>query len=285
MAKFRGLGLKGKDLLLKSTPNLQEKTHKVHLLDVEKLLPGQYQPRETWDEASLQELADSIAQQGILQPLLVRPLSDTDAYEIIAGERRYRAAQLANLSQVPCLIKELDNEQALAIALIENLQREDLSWLEEAKSLARLQEEFDLSHEEIAQMIGKSRSAVTNSLRLLKLDESVQMLLNEGQITMGHARALLAVEPLEQIALANEIIDRKLNVRAVEEIIRHRRENIESKQEKSYKKPNIDQAWLDKLSEKLGTKAEVKPMARGRYRLMLSFETHKDLEAWLEKFD
>src|SRR5690606_9440723 len=193
-----------------------------HELPVDKLTAGKYQPRTRMDEGGLEELADSIRTQGIMQPILVRPLTSSkakDKYEIIAGERRFRAAILAGLKQVPVLIREVADENAAVMALIENIQREDLNPLEEAHGVKRLIDEFGLTHEQAAQAIGRSRSATTNLLRLINLAEPVQIMLLAGDIDMGHARALLATDAATQIMLANEVIARRLSVRETEKLV------------------------------------------------------------------
>src|SRR5690606_22907341 len=188
-------------------------------LSVKSLKAGKYQPRTRMDEGALGELAESIRTQGIMQPILVRPLGQAGSYEIIAGERRFRAAQLAGLSEVPVLVREVADENAAVMALIENIQREDLNPLEEAHGVKRLLDEFGLTHEQASQAIGRSRSATSNLLRLLNLTEPVQTMLLAGDIDMGHARALLATEAAQQILLANEVIARRLSVRETEKLV------------------------------------------------------------------
>jgi ParB family chromosome partitioning protein len=183
-----------------------------------KLQPGRYQPRTRMDEGSLYELAESIKSQGIMQPILVRPLAEAGRYEIIAGERRFRAALIAGLSEVPVLVKPVADEAAAVMALIENIQREDLNPLEEAQGLKRLVDEFGLTHEQAAQSVGRSRSAASNLLRLLNLAEPVQKLLMAGDVDMGHARALLPLPAAQQILTAHEIVARKLSVREAEKL-------------------------------------------------------------------
>jgi ParB family transcriptional regulator, chromosome partitioning protein len=202
-------------------------------LRVDRLKAGRYQPRTRMDEGSLWELAQSIKSQGVMQPILVRPLASEAAgaafaaapavhYEIIAGERRFRAAQLAGLDEVPVLVKHVSDEAAAVMALIENIQREDLNPLEEAQGLKRLVEEFHLTHEQAAQAVGRSRSAASNLLRLLNLSEPVQRLLMAGDLDMGHARALLSLQGAEQILVANQIVARRLSVRDAERLVNHR---------------------------------------------------------------
>ncbi len=192
-------------------------------LALDRLRPGRYQPRTRMDEGSLYELAQSIKSQGIMQPILVRPLGsmagEPSSFEIIAGERRFRAAKLAGLSEVPVLVKAVPDEAAAVMALIENIQREDLNPLEEAQGLKRLVDEFNLTHEEAAQAVGRSRSAASNLLRLLQLSEPVQKMLMAGDIDMGHARALLALEGAEQILVANQVASRHLSVRETEKLV------------------------------------------------------------------
>lgn len=188
-------------------------------LKLTQLQPGKYQPRTRMDEGALYELAESIKGQGIMQPILVRPLAEPGRYEIIAGERRSRAAKLAGLDEVPVLVKAVPDEAAAAMALIENIQREDLNPLEEAQGLQRLTQEFGLTHEQVAQAVGRSRSAASNLLRLLNLAEPVQHMLMAGDLDMGHARALLALDKAQQITTANQISAKKLSVREAEKLV------------------------------------------------------------------
>lgn len=189
-------------------------------LSIKALKAGKYQPRTRMDEGALNELAESIRSQGVMQPILVRPLSSAGKYEIIAGERRFRAAQLAGLTEVPVLVREVEDENAAVMALIENIQREDLNPLEEAHGVKRLLDEFGLTHEQASQAIGRSRSATSNLLRLLNLTEPVQTMLLAGDIDMGHARALLALEKVAQITAANQIAARKMSVREAESLVK-----------------------------------------------------------------
>ncbi len=221
--KPKGLGL-GLEALL--GPRVKEAgdapdpapTGAPHVLKLTQLQAGKYQPRTRMDEGSLYELAESIKAQGIMQPILVRPVGP-DRYEIIAGERRVRAARLAGLDDVPVLVKEVPDEAAAAMALIENIQREDLNPLEEAQGLKRLTDEFGLTHEQAAQAVGRSRSAASNLLRLLKLTEPVQQMLMAGDLDMGHARALLPLDGAQQILSANQIVGKKLSVREAEKLV------------------------------------------------------------------
>lgn len=234
--KNKGLG-RGLDALLIPEPAAADPAGVPMLLPLEEISPGQYQPRTRMDEGALYELAESIRAQGIMQPILVRQLAQPRAvtlpaadgageetatahYEIIAGERRYRAARLAGLTQVPVLVREVADEAAAAMALIENIQRENLNPLEEAQGIKRLVNEFGLTHEQAAQAVGKSRSAASNLLRLLNLAEPVQTMLMAGDIDMGHARALLALSGAAQITAANQVVARKMNVREAERLVR-----------------------------------------------------------------
>ena len=234
--KTKGLG-RGLDALLIPEPAAADPASVPMLLPLEEISPGQYQPRTRMDEGALYELAESIRAQGIMQPILVRQLAQPRAvtlpaadgageetatahYEIIAGERRYRAARLAGLTQVPVLVREVADEAAAVMALIENIQRENLNPLEEAQGIKRLVNEFGLTHEQAAQAVGKSRSAASNLLRLLNLAEPVQTMLMAGDIDMGHARALLALSGAAQITAANQVVARKMNVREAERLVR-----------------------------------------------------------------
>ena len=225
--KPKGLG-RGLEALLgpkveEAAPVAEEKGHIPHQLQLDEMVPGIYQPRTRMDEGALYELAESIKAQGIMQPILVRKLAQGDnagKYEIIAGERRFRAARIAGLAEVPVLVREVPDEAAAAMALIENIQREDLNPLEEAQGLSRLVSEFKLTHEQAAQAVGRSRSAASNLLRLLNLAEPVQTMLMAGDLDMGHARALLALDRAAQITAANQINARKLSVREAESLVK-----------------------------------------------------------------
>ena len=216
--KPKGLGL-GLEALLGPTLHASSSADPgaPHALKLVHLQPGKYQPRTRMDEGSLYELAESIKSQGVMQPILVRPVGG-GRYEIIAGERRFRAARLAGLDEVPVLVRDVPDEAAAVMALIENMQREDLNPLEEAQGLQRLVDEFGLTHEQAAQAVGRSRSAATNLLRLLKLAQPVQQMLMAGDLEMGHARALLTLEPAQQILAANEVAAKKLSVRETEKL-------------------------------------------------------------------
>ena len=221
----------------------------VKYIDILKIKPGSYQPRINFSEESLNELANSIKQQGVIQPIVVRPINSTKEYELIAGERRWRASQLAGLNKIPAVIKSFDNKQALSVAIIENIQREDLNPLEEARGLKRLIDEFNLTQVEVAKIIGRARVSVTNLLRLLSLDKSVQYMLENDEIEMGHARAILSLSSIEQLKVAKEVYDKTLSVRQTEELVR----NILNKKDKIlFKNNSLIDPNVKNLEDKLG---------------------------------
>ncbi len=257
-------------------------------LPVKKLRAGRYQPRTRMDEGALAELAESIRTQGIMQPILVRPLTDLkDQYEIIAGERRFRAAQLAGLKEVPVLVREVADENAAIMALIENIQREDLNPLEEAQGVKRLLDEFALTHEQAATAIGRSRSATSNLLRLLNLCEPVQTMLLAGDIDMGHARALLALEAAQQILAANEIIAKRLSVREAEKLVTRVQQENEGHATSGPRTKSVasgDTLRLERaLADLLGTKVSLKVGARNKGQLVIDFHDWEHLNALLER--
>ncbi|VFR42521.1 Chromosome (plasmid) partitioning protein ParB [plant metagenome] len=258
------------------------------VLPVTKMRAGKYQPRTRMDEGALAELAESIRAQGVMQPILVRPLAGDDQgkYEIIAGERRFRAAKLAGLKEVPVLVREVPDENAAVMALIENIQREDLNPLEEAHGVRRLLDEFGLTHEQAAQSIGRSRSATSNLLRLLNLAEPVQTMLLAGDIDMGHARALLAVDAATQILLANQIIARRLSVREAEKLVARAVREAETGSPAARKTaaPSRDVTRLeDALSDHLGTRVVLKVGAKERGQIVIDFHGWEHLSSLLEK--
>lgn len=275
----KGLG-RGLEALLGG--EIPERAEQATTLPVAAIVPGRYQPRTRMDEASLAELAASIRAQGLIQPLLVRPLAgagEARRYEIIAGERRWRAAQMAGLAEVPVLVRDVPDEAALAMSLIENIQREDLNPIEEAAGLQRLMDEFGLTHERLAEAIGRSRSAVTNLLRLLRLAEPVQRMLADGALETGHARALLALEPAQQIEAAHRIVARGLSVRQAEALVARRRRTA----------PRTARADRDlrrleeEVSERIGTTVEIRPGRKGRGRIVLHYSSLEHLDALLAK--
>lgn len=258
-----------------------------NVLPVSKLQAGKYQPRTRMDEGALAELADSIRAQGIMQPILVRPVDTVKGrYEIIAGERRFRAAQLAGLTEVPVLVREVADEHAAAMALIENIQREDLNPLEEAHGVKRLLEEFGLTHEQAASAIGRSRSATSNLLRLLNLAAPIQTMLLAGDIDMGHARALLAVDNATQIQLANQIIAKRLSVREAEKLVSQIGTESKTKTSKKDKSVSRDVVRLEEiLSDQLGTKVFLKANAKGRGQLIIDFHGWEHCSSLIEKMN
>jgi len=249
-------------------------------LPVARIRPGRYQPRTRMDQQALAELAASIRAQGLMQPVLVRPV-DRDKYELIAGERRWRAAQMAGLDEVPALVREVPDESALALSLIENIQREDLNPLEEAAGLQRLIDEFKMTHEQAADAVGRSRSATTNLLRLLKLARPVQDLVMEGALEMGHARALIALEAARQIEVARRVAAKGLSVRDTEALVQKMLRGAAAPRRK---KSDRDLARLEEeLAERLGTTVEIKTARKGRGKLIVHYASLDHLEQLLKK--
>ena len=282
-AKARGLG-KGLDSLIpaQSKTNVKEVAQDkgpATLVSINKVEPNREQPRRKFDEDALQELADSIKQIGVLEPLIVQDRGKH--YEIIAGERRWRAAKLAGLKEVPVIIKNLTQKEIVAISLIENLQREDLNPIEEAMAYKRLLEEFHLKQDEVAETVSKSRSAVTNSMRLLKLSDEVQQMVIDEKLSTGHARALISIEDsAQQIELAERVFDEKLSVRDVEKLVKDL-----GKEKKEKKAKQIDAGLLavyqkleEKLKTQLGTKVSIIPKENGSGKLEIEFYSHDELE-------
>lgn len=264
------------------TANKVEKTDKEQLvkLGIEKLQPGVYQPRQGFDEESLQELSQSIKQQGVLQPIVVRAL-DNHRFEIIAGERRYRAAKMAGLEKVPVVIHDIDDKTALAFGLVENIQRENLNPMDEARALSRLVEEFDLTHQQAADIVSKSRASVSNLLRLMYLHADVQRMLENGDIEMGHARALLSLELGQQLTCARDILDRHLTVRDTEAMIRRIQSPIKEKPDISHYK--IEAKSRQKtLSKQLGVKVNITPNQKGKFKVMLEYDSLDALDKLID---
>ena len=299
-AKKRGLG-RGLDALLggsaKETKPIETETvqgdtgespeKSLSTLPVDLIQRGKYQPRRNFDQDKLQELADSIAAQGVIQPIVVRPIED-GRYEIIAGERRWRASQLASLQEIPVVIHEVDDQAAMAMALIENIQRDDLNPLEEANALDRLLHEFGLTHQQIAQAVGKSRTTVTNFLRLLELNDVVKKMLELRQIDMGHAKALLGLKDKDQTKAAKQVVDHGLSVRETEKLVRRMQglgETGESQAAKktSTTKMNPDVLRLqDNLADKLGAKVQIKQSASGKGQLIIGYNSLDELDGILD---
>jgi ParB family transcriptional regulator, chromosome partitioning protein len=278
MSKPKGLG-RGLDALLGSDQTVPRES--LLTLPVGRIRPGKYQPRTRMDQQALAELAASIRSQGLMQPLLVRPV-ERDRYELIAGERRWRAAQMAGLEEVPALVREVPDEGALALSLIENIQREDLNPMEEAAGLQRLVDEFKMTHEQAADAVGRSRSATTNLLRLLRLAKQVQEMVMEGALEMGHARALLAVDPARQIEAAHRIAARHLSVRETEALVQSMLRGRPGAQRT--KKIDRDLARLEEeISGSLGTTVEIRPSKRGSGKLLVHYSSLDHLEQLLKK--
>ncbi len=278
MTKLKGLG-RGLDALFSGDESGDMKTDKLQDLDIISLKPGKYQPRTNMDAAALESLAESIKTQGIMQPILVRAIG-VDSYEIIAGERRWRAAQLAGLVEVPVIIREVADETALAISLIENIQRENLNPLEEAMGIQRLIDEFGMTHQSAAQALGSSRSAVSNLLRLLNLSEPVQKLMMAGKIEMGHGRALLALTSAEQVTLANRIVLKQLSVRETERLIQQHNKPVTPQS----RKVDRDQLALqERISERLGAQVTIKSGKKGRGNIVIQYTSLDQLDEILSK--
>ena len=289
-AKRKGASRLGRGLDALLTPTIKNNiadnssgnniNNELKKLPIEQLVPGKYQPRKNISDNALEELSLSIKAQGIIQPIIVRPISE-NSYEIIAGERRWRAAQLAQLDIIPCLIKDIPDESAIAIALIENIQREDLNAMEEAIALDRLLTEFSLTHQEVAQAVGKSRTTVTNLLRLNNLNDEVKVLLENGDIEMGHARALLALSGDIQTSTAQTITIKELTVRETESLIK-KVQNPKLEKE-LIEKDNSTQSLEQNLSEKFGAKVIISHNKKGKGKLVISYTNLDELDGILAK--
>jgi len=276
--KIKGLG-RGLDALLARENEEQEAVEQLATLAIGQIQTGKYQPRTRMDAESLAELAESIKAQGVMQPILVRPLAK-GRYEMIAGERRWRAAQMAGLTHVPALVRQVPNESALAMALIENIQRENLNPLEEANGIQLLISEFKMTHQSAAEAVGRSRAAVTNLLRLINLAAPVQQLLLQGKIDMGHARALLGMSAAKQIQLANLVAQKGLSVRQTERLAKEREKPVHKK----LAKPDRDLARLqEELSDKLGTTVKIRPGRRGTGKLIIDYSSLDQLDGLIGK--
>ncbi|TWX49134.1 ParB/RepB/Spo0J family partition protein [Colwellia hornerae] len=288
-AKRRGLG-RGLDALLTSNKETDDATQRnlsssrdseLQYLPIEQLQQGKYQPRKDMSAEALEDLSNSILSQGIIQPIVVRNISENN-YEIIAGERRWRAAQLAKMDKVPCLIKNVADEAAIAIALIENIQREDLNAMEEAIALERLLTEFELTHQEVANAVGKSRTTVSNLLRLNNLNEDVKTLLEHGDIEMGHARALLALEHDIQSNAARTVVAKDLTVRETEALIKKIQapEKVIEEKEKDPDTKSLEQ----NLSEKFGSQVTIAHNKKGKGKLVISYTNLEELDGIVARF-
>jgi ParB family chromosome partitioning protein len=281
MAKKSKLG-RGLDILLGQSVENPARAHtndKLVQMQLDRLQRGQFQPRSKFDDSKLGELTQSITSQGVIQPLVVREIS-ANQYEIIAGERRWRAAKQAGLEEVPVVIRNIDDQMALAIALIENIQRESLTPIEEAKALSKLIQDFNMTHEEVSKVVGRSRSAVSNLLRLLKLSDAIKTMLESGEIDMGHARTLLPLPDDLQIQLAQEIVARGLSVRQTEVLVKQ----ALNPNPKNIKKPNPQ--WLEmteSISKRLSSKAEIKPGKGDTGKIIIHFDSKESLDNIFKK--
>ena len=293
--KPKGLGLGLEALLGPRVSDAPAAADGPSRLKLDQLRPGRYQPRTRMDEGALYELAESIKSQGVMQPILVRPLgvsqraTGAEAYEIIAGERRFRAARLAGLDEVPVLVKPVPDEAAAVMALIENIQRENLNPLEEAQGLQRLVDEFKLTHEQAAQAVGRSRSAASNLLRLLQLSAPVQQMLLAGDLEMGHARALLPLDAAQQILGANEVVAKKLSVRETEKLatkaVSHGRQAplLRVKQQKSRDVLRLEEQLADALAAKVEIRVKKKTRRGEQGELAIAFASLEELGGLLER--
>ena len=281
MVKLKGLG-RGLDALLSASNEMPGK-ESLQTIALDRIRPGKYQPRTRMDDASLAELADSIKAQGLMQPILVRPV-DANRFEIIAGERRWRAAQRAGLSEVPALVRDVPDQSALALALIENIQREDLNPLEEAQGIKRLIDEFGLTHEAAAQAVGRSRSAVTNLLRLTQLAKPVQDYLLAGELDMGHARALLALPAAQQGGAAARVVAQGLSVRDTERMIHATQHPAQRRKRRTAKSADADTARLEaELADVLGAVVRIQALREGAGRVVIAYSSLDQLEGILAK--
>lgn len=282
-AKKRGLG-RGLDALLADVEQAEAEVSNDSLqhFPLDQLQPGKYQPRIDMSQESLEELADSIRAQGLVQPIVVRPVGE-GRYEIIAGERRWRASRLAELATVPVLVKDVSDRSAIAMALIENIQRENLNPMEEANALHRLREEFEMTHQQAAEAVGKSRAAVTNLLRLRNLHPSVMRLVENCDLEMGHARALLAIDGEPQAEAAQQVIEKGLSVRETEQLVRRLlKPNKAADKQESNAQAEIDEL-TEQLQEKLGQQASVKHLSSGKGRLVIQYSNVTELKKLLSR--
>jgi len=286
MAKRRGLG-RGLDALLGSGAGVQvaamAEDGQLRELPVDLIQRGRYQPRIEIDSETLEELAQSVRARGVVQPIVVRPAEDGMHYEIIAGERRWRAAQMAGLAEIPAVVRTVGDDAALAIALIENIQREDLNPIEEATALKRLIDEFGLTHQEAADAVGRSRAAVTNLIRLLELEDEVRKLLQSGELEMGHARALLALEGEAQSRAAREVAAKGLSARETESLVRKLKSAPTArKPRESREDPDVRRLGED-LSERLGARVQIRQGSGGKGKLVIHYTSLDELDGILNR--
>lgn len=287
MVKKRGLGEKGLGALLKGSSvepvNHGEQDRQLRDLPVELVQRGKYQPRRDMDQQALEELAESIKQQGVMQPIVVRPIGE-GRYEIIAGERRWRASQLAGLDRVPALVREVPDEAAVAMALIENIQRENLNAMEEALALQRLQEEFELTQSEVAEAVGKSRTTVTNLLRLLQLTGEVRTMLEHGDLEMGHGRAMLTLDPDTQLQVARQVEAKLLSVRQTEALVRKLQQSDATKNtNKKPEKSRDIERLQEELSEIVGCPVSLDHSVKGKGKLTIKYSSLDELDGILDR--
>ncbi|MDX1598509.1 ParB/RepB/Spo0J family partition protein [uncultured Marinobacter sp.] len=284
-AKKRGLGERGLGALLQgSKVNLGQELHdhdgELREVPIDLIQRGRYQPRRDMDPAALQELADSIRQQGVMQPVVVRPIAE-GRYELIAGERRWRATQMAELDSIPAIIRDVPDEAAIAMALIENIQRENLNPIEEAFALQRLQDEFGLTQSQVAEAVGKSRTTITNLLRLIGLTEDVRLMLEHGDLEMGHGRAMLTLQPEQQMQVAKQVVAKSLSVRQTEALVRRvQQETPDRKKPRGEVDPNI-RALQDDLAERLGARVSIDHGQKGKGKLVIQYSSLDELDGIL----
>ena len=282
MIRPKGLG-RGLDALLGGTDDAAPSKEALQNLAIDRLKPGRFQPRTRMGDASLAELADSIREQGVMQPILVRPI-EGGRFEIIAGERRWRAAQKAGLREVPALVKNVPDQAALALALIENIQREDLNPIEEAQGLKRLVDEFGITHDAAAKAVGRSRSAVTNLLRLTALPKAVQDYVLDGAIDMGHARALLALPAAQQTGVAVRVVNGGLSVRETERLVHGMLNPAKRAARRHARARDADTVRLEtEIAEALGAKVAIEPKSGGKGRVVISYSTLEQLDGIVAK--
>lgn len=258
------------------------KDSELRKLPVDLIQPGKYQPRVDMHAESLEDLAESIRSQGVVQPIVVRPISKPGHFEIIAGERRWRATQMAGLHEIPAVIRDVPDEAAIAMALIENIQRENLNPIEEAAALQRLIDEFEMTHQQAADAVGRSRVAVSNLLRLLSLGEDVRRLLEHGDLEMGHARALLGLQGSKQIEAAREVVARELSVRETEQLVRKYSMPAATVAEPKRVDPDIERLQTD-LSERLGAKVKFQHGAKGKGKMVIHYNNLDELDGILAR--
>lgn len=293
VAKKRGLG-RGLDALLsdvaaEDSPYAEQtearqaadKQGDLRQMPLDDIQRGRYQPRRDLEPQALEELANSIRAQGVMQPIVVRPVAE-GRYEIIAGERRWRAAQMAGLSTIPVIIRDVPDEAAIAMALIENIQRENLNPIEEAIALHRLQTEFELTQQQVADAVGKSRSTITNLLRLMNLTDEVKKMLEYGDIEMGHARALLALEGLVQIKAADEVVTRGLSVRETELLVKRFQQPADAKEKPSKQPDEQLQQLAGELSQRFSVPVKINATASGKGKISINFKSRDELDAILQ---